>query len=63
MAAEDPTPATYMARLDTLLDRLVTSAASRRTTPRPKAIPSRVFKIGENWPNFSEHFVQCVKAS
>ena len=65
MAAEE----TYMDRLNTLLERLVTSAeerdARRPTTThvRPKAIPSRIFKIGENWPNFSVHFQECVKAA
>ena len=30
---------------------------------RPKAINCRVFKIGENWANFSMHFVECVRAA
>ena len=54
----------YMERLGEVLDRLVNIEDRRRPAHvRPKAIPSRVFKIGENWPNFSLHFVECVRAA
>ena len=54
----------YRDALTNLLQRLVTSEERRRSNPvRPKAIPSRVFKIGENYENFSTHFVECVRVA
>ena len=35
---------------------------SRRTS-RPKVIYSRIFKLGENYQDFSSHFVECVRAA
>ena len=34
-----------------------------RQRVRPKTINCRMFKLGENWTNFSKHFVECVKAA
>ena len=36
---------------------------TRRTTARPKAISSRTFIVGQDFPNFITHFRQCVKAA
>ena len=51
--------------LHAILRRLVDSE-ERRTAPRalrPKAINSKTFTIGGNFPNFVTHFRQCVKAA
>ena len=54
----------YIEQLGNILNRLVNiEDRCRPAHVRPKAIPSRVFKIGENWPNFSLHFVECVRAA
>ena len=54
----------YMETLTDLLTRLVTIEDRRRSNPvRPKSIQSRVFKISDNWENFSSHFVECVRAA
>ena len=42
------------------LDRL---SAPRRQQFRPRAIACQMFRVGDNWPNFSVHFVECVQAA
>ena len=50
-----------IALLTDLVSRLTDLEDSRM--PRPKAIQCRVFKIGDNWPDFSAHFVASVTAA
>ena len=42
------------------LDRLT---APRRQQQRPRAISCNMFRVGDNWSNFSVHFVECVQAA
>ena len=53
-----------MARMAELLTQMADSENRRRSNPvRPKAIQCKTFKIGENYPNFASHFVECVRAT
>ena len=42
------------------LDRLT---APRRQQQRPRAIACHMFRVGDNWSNFSVHFLECVQAA
>ena len=56
-AADDP----HLNALTDLLAQL--DVIESRHTSRPKIIHSRVFKLGENYQDFSSHFVECVRAA
>ena len=46
-----------------LLRQLVLNDTRRAGNNRPKAISSRTFTCGQDFPNFITHFRQCVKAA
>ena len=39
------------------------AAAASASRTRPKALHCKNFILGQNWPNFSSHFIQTVKAA
>ena len=51
----------HLNRLTDLLAQL--DMTEGRHTSRPKVIHSRVFKLGDNFQDFSSHFVECVRAA
>ena len=56
-AGNDP----HLNALNDLLAQL--DVIDNRHKSRPKVIHSRIFKLGENYQDFSSHFVECVRAA
>ena len=52
-----------MAMITQLLARMVANDEARLGHPRPKAIQCRMYKLGDSWPDFATHFVECIKVS
>ena len=59
MAAADP----HIVALTDILSRIVSLQESSSNSSRPKNILSHTFKIGDSWPDFSEHFVSSFKSA
>ena len=43
--------------------RAASAAQGRQARMRPKAINCKTFKLGDNFPDFCVHFVECIKAA
>ena len=42
---------------------MVANDTARLAPPRPKAIQCRMYKLGDSWPDFATHFVECIKVA
>ena len=52
-----------LASMADTLQQVVTLQANPGGKPKPKAIQCKSFKLGESWPSYVTHFVECVKAA